>query len=901
MRSVLCLALLAFACTEFDDVPIGTCGNGVLEPGETCDTFAPDGQACGAPGEVGACQPICRGSARCPSGLACGADGICRAPGGRFGEPTTSGDFLGEVAFLRVADVDGDGLQDLLAFTGSGVSVRFGDPEGRFVDEFDFPVPIRRVPDVGDLDGDGRADAVVPLNGGVLVLLGRPDRRMVAAPVRRSTSSGDRILAQQTARLELFDPIRLSVVDGDPLKLRIETVDAVPAHSVETNLSLPVEDRPTVVASADVGAALWVAIARTGSDLVEMVRIRSPLEGPAGLEDQVIDRSVLQTATPVQSLADVESDPVPGRPGLFLGDCSGDGVPDLIATTAPRSEGPLAGLALQAFQGPDFAAVPWPEWKERLPCLAPDVSDTNPLRFPLAVGDVDGDGTADVLARQGLSSSLLQSLAAQPQLAPWTEGRLVDLNRDGRLDYVAISAEAEGVEFGLNAGGGRFNVSRVDTRAPVDRLAVGDFDGDLFADVVVNERIDLDEGGNLSQLLLLRGRIQGVPDTAESVAAYPFVRGLTSTRRGQQTPDAVDDLFVEFTGSDPLSTESAFLLGSTQGSLFSLIEPQPVEGGTPAQAVGARTGAFEGRTAKKDLLVVETVPRDSAQDPNADAGPTRLVVYFGEGNGVFAGDSSTEIPPSVCSDAIPNIPLASLAVTRVAAEDETDSLVLFATDRNCTTPTCTSTLYVVSPGGPGSEATCWTSDFETAQGNLPGEFVVTDANANGVQDLVLSLEQGSLARLEPEEDRLARRQTGLLVVWDFDLSGVRAGETGEQTEAAFSGTDDYELEIESAVPGDPDRPDEPGAGEPQVLRSAITLVQADADPTREAVAITDRGALLIELAPGNLSERPLELPVRIFDAPKIAAADFTGDGIDDLVIAQGNRFDVLPGLPAEAR
>jgi len=77
------LALLGAGCTDFPNIPSGECGNGVIEPGEDCDTFALGaGSACRAKGMVGECHLDCAvhdGHApRCPEA---GAAGLMRFAG----------------------------------------------------------------------------------------------------------------------------------------------------------------------------------------------------------------------------------------------------------------------------------------------------------------------------------------------------------------------------------------------------------------------------------------------------------------------------------------------------------------------------------------------------------------------------------------------------------------------------------------------------------------------------------------------------------------------------------------------------------------------------------------------------------------------------------------------------
>src|SRR4028119_2046392 len=92
-RSPAALALTALAlgaCARLPELAVGACGNGVVEAGEDCDTFASEGLSCRARGELNACRFACSRQgggpeSACPAGWGCGVDdGICRAPSGTF-------------------------------------------------------------------------------------------------------------------------------------------------------------------------------------------------------------------------------------------------------------------------------------------------------------------------------------------------------------------------------------------------------------------------------------------------------------------------------------------------------------------------------------------------------------------------------------------------------------------------------------------------------------------------------------------------------------------------------------------------------------------------------------------------------------------------------------------------
>ena len=91
MRWLLFLVVCA-GCSSLEDVPLGLCGNGVLEANEDCDAHS---ETCGLPSTPAACRLTCPAGHLCPSGWTCGVDQICRQPSNTwqlsppFGRPSS--------------------------------------------------------------------------------------------------------------------------------------------------------------------------------------------------------------------------------------------------------------------------------------------------------------------------------------------------------------------------------------------------------------------------------------------------------------------------------------------------------------------------------------------------------------------------------------------------------------------------------------------------------------------------------------------------------------------------------------------------------------------------------------------------------------------------------------------
>src|SRR5262245_35820587 len=162
MKSASCLAALRVcaagmlfgvlfaACSELPKLEPDVCGNGVTEPDrdEQCDLSEDeelgDSLRCGDPTDVlRACHYVCAHSTsgpRCPRGWGCSDDGICRYASGDFQEIEDSPIELQSFTTISLADIDGDGRNDLVAGADTGISVYFGRRNDPFTVAFHYPV-----------------------------------------------------------------------------------------------------------------------------------------------------------------------------------------------------------------------------------------------------------------------------------------------------------------------------------------------------------------------------------------------------------------------------------------------------------------------------------------------------------------------------------------------------------------------------------------------------------------------------------------------------------------------------------------------------------------------------------------------------------------------------------------
>ncbi len=163
-----CVLLLALHCACANLPSIGVaCGNGVLDPGEDCDT--PDDPRCQM------CGWACGSNADCVSipapkraeDYACGVDGFCHAPGGALA--AESGAPAIQASRFYVTDVNGDGYGDVVGIAPASLDTRYGDAAGDLA-ESALTVTAGAAGDVAivDIDGDGRLDTIAPTRDGIV-------------------------------------------------------------------------------------------------------------------------------------------------------------------------------------------------------------------------------------------------------------------------------------------------------------------------------------------------------------------------------------------------------------------------------------------------------------------------------------------------------------------------------------------------------------------------------------------------------------------------------------------------------------------------------------------------------------------------------------------------------------
>lgn len=866
-------AMALVGCKDLPSIAAGSCGNAIVEPelGEVCDTFAQgEGTACRAPGLDGACQfdctPDAAGTApRCPSGWGCGADRICRAPSGVFalGNEVELG-----AASLATDDFDGDGRADLLATTYDTFSVMYFGTDrtlGKTVTESALQ-PFGNPPAHADFDGDGRADlAILSGSGGIRVELGSGDGSFTPTVQSSITTPGT------NARFIAVDAVEPA---GDEV---LVTVDGpAPGKTLVLAVRTQVDNggTPPLLFTLD-GPADGLAGDAIATELFQ----REDAQGAplAGCEEVVLafkGKDVVYVLEPCVDAGDAfVKNAAPGTITLpsggivgdqvFVADVNGDGTKDVLVLDPQAYDLGCIGIDVAYGVGDgtfhdDASSLPPANGNNRAACLVADLQSpgNGPVGWygatPIAVGDIDGDGRADLVDTFGVflsegpvstGFSATYRLAATSDDAGWSHAAILDATGDGRPDVLASKAQGGGASFLLNAGNGFFNTFGTSVQGQVRNIAVGDFDGDLLGDFILAKRDDDESVGTLDVLF---GRAFGAPEAPQSLGSLESIaqlvpgdnlfRALLADLGDSLTAtDGTTDLAVVFGGADDAGAV-ALLPGSTDRRLASpvfLVQKGDKEilAATPFLSVA---GPF-----------ADGAAADFATLAWSAGGEARLWTLPSTGNGLL-GDA-------VVTQALPNLYdwyLGSVVSDDVDGDGRAELIGLtYRLD------TFDAVLLVASADASGLFAS-----YVEVPLSVPGGFgqlSLADLDGDGDRDVIV-LERAYLD------------------------AGIEGGAGGTSTENVIV------LYTENGQLGAAGRTDiVPGEASVQ----AFAALSIDADPELELVVLTSLGLHPVQLTPDTSLSLGEPVNTEVAGAYLATAGDFDGDGVADLAVSDG--VDVL--------
>ncbi len=860
------------ACADLDQIDAGYCGNRVVEEGEDCDGSTSE-SPCGERDSQHACRFVWTDDPTvCPEGYVAIADQRCRKPSGVF-------QFDGAILSLtgsdpRVADIDGDGVLEVaVREVSDGISparldiYSVSNGATRFAS---FPGVVMSA--IADLSGDGDADIAVGVQGdfstqnveGAGISVFRSPSLDLKFYARDSLDEDVRFIMLPSWLRSSFET---AAFDLDEVAVVRKQGQGVSICFLDTPCEAPVAGLdPDIPVVADYDEAQAILSAPGGTHV---------LLAPRGLQDSVLPPELLSIG--LAGGAHLVT-------GAKLADIDGDGLDDLVAIGSKANVDAIYVLAGSKAL-PSGGYLSWKATDQLEPWLALDFGLDAP-RFE--TGHLNHDPIADLIvgssilvshgsapeAPSGAPPSWHVAYEQQPQLTLWSvDGfALGDLNGDGLDDVIAqtnsfdafIAPTVRGT-----FGGDQMPLVEVVLldQSTMTRAAIADFDGDGSDDLLAAlapQGVDPSAPRSCDsedELVAVYGRAGAFPEAATSIGALPAVVQIAAGRFTQPL-DGFGDFAVAAAcgaGSEH-EVKNAVLVGNSDRLVNTPFTFNP--DGQPGVLVPYFVGAGD---------VVTLDGRDEKGDDGALLPHDDLVVIGSEGALAYVlpswGDAELD-----ASLAIPlDIPTSALAGDlQVDASFHMVGLLATSLDDLDFVARFTA-VAVPDEGDAQSFATLELPSLELDPNALgyagtTARLLSGDLDGDGDTDYVAVygfLDQPSFFGGKPED---AGSSAGGATRY-----GATAFAVMLQGEGGFS-----LLEIAALPEGD-------AAVGVAKLGGAVLLV-------------SQQGLHRIDVASGTLVDVPLSgaWPAIASDA---AVGDFNGDGLEDVLVLDGQSAYLLDQLP----
>lgn len=560
------LSLAATGCANLQTLAEDQCGNRVLEPdlGEDCDGE----DDCGAPGTDAACRIVCTGarpgSACDRPGYQCGTDGVCRKPSGGFStlEPGTTPIALDVFG----GDPNSDGCNELILTTRQDVQITaFESREpGRCPAETQS-LPFGQAPEkeltrsapfLADVTGDGRPDLVRP--GGAqfgdslfVHVAGAPPE---LSPILYPTLSAKEAKARPfTVRFGQSDVLLLFLDSpttmpggpgggggggGDTATVGIAGVLA--AQNIPINLGAGLNgtlDDLAILARADLGVVHVpgrddcvdceeVLAGFAGGSVVLELSVH-PAKTMMGMVEQ--DTMLLDMPQPVITLPQEVALRKHNASLAFI-DADLDGNLDAVMNTEKSGTFIAYGTGKGTFHSTSPPDLDQPDGKASpFPGATAELEDPNMV---FVAGDFDPATPGLEIQPIPCAPSPDLESAACGAIGGGCEVVVADIDRDGRPDIVSTEEQQAGLTVRRAVGSSGFQTSFIDTRCPAHDLTSGDFDDDGIEDVAYFDQVPVDTPGHVSRptttLMVAYGNAYAALAPPAESGRFEHAQGLTA-------------------------------------------------------------------------------------------------------------------------------------------------------------------------------------------------------------------------------------------------------------------------------------------------------------------------------------------------------------------------------------
>lgn len=574
MIRALTIVVMLSACTSFEELDRGVCGNGLIEAGEDCDSSA---DSCVR------CAVVCGAAADCPTAdYTCGVDGLCHAPGGGLAKPVAAGTF--QVNDLQITDVDHDAIGDVVGSSRTSIVVRHGAPTGALIEVDSLVTPSQTGPAAfGDIDGDGSLDVTIVTPDGLVSYTSPYDTLSPLAVQSVQFDQAGGVFGFR--KLFRVNDLVLGAFVADPQqdKLYLAVVDLlfpdravfVEPCGVRNGSTSAAAFKPATVdvyqvnQDGTLGADIVVAMRSGTAGKLCVMSIHKDFLVDAEVADVTPLNAVTPTAPLVLADLDADGDACPGLVNASGGAAAlryWDGAMSLGRCTA-RVNTTATGAALPTI--PVASPV-----VGRLP-LVPAVFGRAPDALVL------GDGVFSLVPGDKFEINYY----SPRQLGGVAHG---DLDGDGTVDGVLVPATEDDLDVLLRTETliPGYQLIRIDTASRVTELAIDDFDGNGIYDIAYLEQLT-----DHQRLMAAYGTSDRPLDPIE-LGSFDNTAQLTRVH----FPDSIDflslaaDLAVlQIPAAGPSIT---LLHGSAQRTMLAYYDPRPSD--LPDQLLlrGAVVGKF---------------------------------------------------------------------------------------------------------------------------------------------------------------------------------------------------------------------------------------------------------------------------------------------------------------------